>query len=361
MEALRILADLSASQWGIFTTSQATKRGVSRLDLARLVDAEQLMRITHGVYRGAGSPGDEFEDLRAVWLSIDPSRLAEDRISDGMEGVVVSGASAAWLYGVGDLRADPYEFTTPKRRQSQRSELRYRVRELDSSDVTIEGGLPVTTLERMIADLVEIRIDLSLVAGVVADAFQKRSLDLNLLASHLAPLATRNGFPSGDGDALAQHLMEIAGVDLDSIATEVAATYEMAPLITAKYLARLAEEFQTPTLMLTPAIQKMMLAVNKSFQSPLAPIAESINRSQAITNAPILKVFEAISAQQREQIAPMLAVFRALSENLVGLSVGAQGYGFRKTINRSNTLRQIARATSSDGAINPPAVESDHE
>lgn len=88
------------------------------------------------------------------------------------------------------------------RRQSQRPEVSYRQRQLEPGDVTITHGLPVTTIERTVTDLVEARTDLSLVADVVRDAAQTRRLDTNRLKELLGPLAARNGLRKGDGAAL---------------------------------------------------------------------------------------------------------------------------------------------------------------
>lgn len=68
--------------------------------------------------------------------------------------------------------------------------------------MTITHGLPVTTIERTVTDLVEARTDLSLVADVVRDAAQTRRLDTNRLKELLGPLAARNGLRKGDGAAL---------------------------------------------------------------------------------------------------------------------------------------------------------------
>jgi hypothetical protein len=64
------------------------------------------VRLAHGIYRDAGAPSDEFEDLRAAWLSTEPGKLAEQRLSAPASGVVVAGASAARLHQIGDLPAD---------------------------------------------------------------------------------------------------------------------------------------------------------------------------------------------------------------------------------------------------------------
>ncbi len=237
-DALRLLAELSAGQWGLFTAAQAADRGVSRVTLTRLVNAAQVVRLAHGVYRDAGVPPDQFEDLRAAWLSIYPRLRAEERLQPGsLESTPASGSSAATLHGIGDQYVGRFEFTTPIRRQSQRPELRYRLRELDPVDLTLKVGLPVTTLERTIADLVEERYDLSTVAAAVRDADRQRPLDETRMVELLSPLAARNGLRRGDGAALWKRLTELAGIDTASTVAKVAADGVLGRLIASKYLA----------------------------------------------------------------------------------------------------------------------------
>lgn len=217
-EGLRVLGELTSAQWGMATAAQARVRGVTRLDMSRLAEAGHLIRLAHGVYRHAGAPSDEFEELRATWLSTDPRRSAAERLNDSAEGVVISGTSAARLHGIGDLPAERHEFTSPIRRQSQRREVRFRQRSLDPVDVTFARGLPVTTIERTIADLTESRTDLSLVADVLRDSSALRRLDLLRLRNLLAPLAARCGCGTGDGTAVLDRLLRAAGLDAESLA-----------------------------------------------------------------------------------------------------------------------------------------------
>lgn len=216
-EALRVLAELTSCQWGMVTSAQASMRGVTRLDLSRLAEAGHLKRLAHGIYMDAGAPGDEFDDLRAAWLSTDPKTMGEVRIKDRANGVIIAGESATRLHHIGDFRALQHDFVSPARRQSQRTEVRYRQRVLDPRDVTFVHGLPVMTVERTIADLVETVGDLSLVANALRDASSARILDLNRLRELLAPLAARNGFRPHDGAALLNRLMQIAGLDVESL------------------------------------------------------------------------------------------------------------------------------------------------
>ena len=235
-DALRAIADLTASQWGMVTAAQAAAIGVTRLTLARLTEVGHLERIAHGVYRDAGAPSDEFDDLRAAWLSTDPQLLADERLGDLKDGVVVASSSAAHLHGVGDLWANRHEFVTHKRRQSQRAEIRYRQRLLEDRDVTLVKGLPVMTLERTLADLLDDVGELSLVADALGSAAKKRSLDFDRLRDLFSPLAKRNGRKRHDGKAVLEHLLAIAGLDVDSVAHRILEDPELSARIFAKYL-----------------------------------------------------------------------------------------------------------------------------
>jgi predicted nucleotidyltransferase/predicted transcriptional regulator of viral defense system len=217
-----VLAEVTANQWGMATSAHASMHGITRLDLSRLAADGQLERLAHGIYKDAGAPAGPHDDLKAAWLSTDPKTMGQARIRDLANGVVVAGESAADLHGIGDFRALRHEFVSPARRQSQRRAIRYRQRTLDPRDVTLVDGLPVMSMERTIADLIEDVGDLSLVADALRDASGKRTLDLQRLRELLAPLAAREGFKKDDGDALLNRLMEIAGIDIDSLTRLIA-------------------------------------------------------------------------------------------------------------------------------------------
>ena len=236
-EALRELAELSASQWGMVTTAQAGSLGVTRLMLTRLTDAGHLERLAHGVYKDAGVPSDQWQEIRAAWLGTEPKLRAEERLRDLVGGVVVASSSAAMLHGVGDLWASRHEFVAAKRRQTQRTEIRYRQRQLDSRDVTLLEGLPVMTLERTLADLLDDIGDMSLVADALGAAMKQKPLDLDRLRELFAPLAERHGFAKGDGEAVLERLTEIAGADPDSVARRLAKDPVLGAKIVEQYFA----------------------------------------------------------------------------------------------------------------------------
>ncbi|WP_168197107.1 type IV toxin-antitoxin system AbiEi family antitoxin domain-containing protein [Agromyces laixinhei] len=234
-----MLAEVSGSQWGMVTSAQASARGISHMNLTRLAESGDLIRLSHGVYRVAGAPGGQHEELRAAWLATEPAKLAYERLSERPGSAVVSGESAARLHDIGDLRAMKSEFTTPTRKQTQRADVRHRTRVLPEQDVTVLDGLPTTTRERTIADLVEGRHDFSIVGNALRDAAWQSRLDVDRLTELLSPLADRNGHRRGDGDALLEELMRVAGIDQDSIAKQIASIPSLGGLIAAHFLENL--------------------------------------------------------------------------------------------------------------------------
>ncbi|MGO2633386.1 MAG: type IV toxin-antitoxin system AbiEi family antitoxin domain-containing protein [Galactobacter sp.] len=251
--ALRELTEVTASQWGMVTTAQASALGVTRLTLSRLAETGHLERLTHGVYKDAGAPDSEFDALRAAWLSAEPKRFAEERISDASGGIVVASTSAAFLYGVGDSWASRHEFVVPVRRQSQREDLRFRRRTLDDRDITLVQGLPVMRIERTLADLLEDVGDQSLVADALSSAMKKHTVDLDRLSELLGPVAKKNGCTKNDGDALLNKLAERAGLDLDSVVRRITAHPVLGARVAAEYMQNILATGQRPYKMLPSA------------------------------------------------------------------------------------------------------------
>ncbi|MDR5698496.1 type IV toxin-antitoxin system AbiEi family antitoxin domain-containing protein [Agromyces aerolatus] len=274
--ALRVLAEVTESQWGLVTSAQALARGVSHMNLARLVDSGDLIRLAHGVYRDAGAPGPEHEELHAAWLATEPKRLAYERLADRPPSAVVSGESAASLHAIGNLRATRSELTTATRRQTRRTDVHYRTRKLPAEDVTVRGGLPVTTRERTIADLVETREDLTNVGNALRDAVNQSELDTSRLAELLAPLAERNGHRRGDGAALLAELFRIAGIDRDGVIKRIAAVPELSARITVENLERLAK-VDVSTLR-DPAHRHLAMTLQPLFEQ-LAVKSEELRRA----------------------------------------------------------------------------------
>lgn len=276
-QALRVLAEVSESQWGMVTSAQASARGISHMNLTRLTDSGDLVRLSHGVYKDAGAPGGLHEELHAAWLATDPAKLAYERLSERPGSAVVSGESAARLHGIGDLRGMRSEFTTPTRKQTQRADVRYRTRALPEQDVTVRDGLPTTTRERTIADLVEGRHDFSVVGDALRDAARQSRLNVDRLTELLGPVAERNGYRKGDGDALLDALMHVAGIDQESLAKQIASVSSLGGLVAAQYLEGLSK-FDVTSL-LEPLVQQLAeLHPHEEYSRLIAPISEALSK-----------------------------------------------------------------------------------
>lgn len=279
-DARRVVAELSESQWGMFTSAQAVDRGVSHMNLARLTESGDVLRLSHGIYRDAGAPSDEHEALRAAWLAADPKRLVWERLQQTPPLFVVSGESAADLHSFGDLRATRSEFTTPERKQTQRTDVRYRTRTLRSEDVTVRRGLPVTSVERTIADLVDDRVQVDHIGIVLRDAIRTTRVDVERLAELLSPLARRNGHAAGDGAALLEDLLGVAQLDAHALSRKIAEVPDLGALVSREYLESFARSAAAGLAALESPAMRSAMEVQKALIADLSAAIERISTPQ---------------------------------------------------------------------------------
>jgi hypothetical protein len=102
---------------------------------------------------------------------------------------VVSHASAASLYGVGDLRADVHEFTIPARRQTRRLDVRIHRGRVAQERRILLGGLPTTRAGWMVGQLLADHADVDAVAEITREVLE-RVLDYPaVVAEAVAPYA----------------------------------------------------------------------------------------------------------------------------------------------------------------------------
>lgn len=149
---VELVAGIAAGQWGMFTTAQAAAVGVSRLEVARLVEAGLVRRVRQGVHVMPGVPSGALEEVRAEWLATDPTRTAGERRSDA-DPVVVSDETAAAIHGIGDLSAGGVHLTASRRLQTRQAWVSVHHRSLASKEYQWLDGLPVTTPRRTLEDL----------------------------------------------------------------------------------------------------------------------------------------------------------------------------------------------------------------
>lgn len=207
-KGLSAIEELAASQWGLFTTAQAAHYGVQRNQISRLVEKGRAEKLCYGVYRMTSGDETAGAEIKAAWMSIYHKDFVAERMKKSPRDAVVAGRTAAFMHNFGDFYASPYTFIVSKRKQTTRDDMKYLLWELDEQDITFLNGLPVTTIERTIADLVRLREDPEHLNSVIADATRKGlSIDVERLAHLLSPLAARNGYPKNDGDAFASDLL----------------------------------------------------------------------------------------------------------------------------------------------------------
>jgi predicted transcriptional regulator of viral defense system len=100
------------------------------------------------------------------------------------------------------MRSTPF-----KSKQTRGEDIKIITRKLNSQDTTMVHGLPVTTVERTLADLVAIGTDLSLVADVLQECMRQGKVDIDTLTYLLKPFAGRIGLKKDDGEALCRYLV----------------------------------------------------------------------------------------------------------------------------------------------------------
>ncbi|WP_157522291.1 type IV toxin-antitoxin system AbiEi family antitoxin domain-containing protein [Herbidospora cretacea] len=193
--ALRAVSGRATDQWGLVTTTQAQLAGLSSVDLARLSEVGLIEGVGRGVYLVGGAPVPEHLEIKLAWLRLDPARPAWERHQPETFGGIVSHGSACALHRLGDIPTSLVEITVPTRRTTRAPGVRLHRAAVDASDVTLVDGLPVTTADRTVADLLTARVDGGHVGGVVADALRLGLTDQDRLAVRIAPFATAYGLP----------------------------------------------------------------------------------------------------------------------------------------------------------------------
>lgn len=170
---IETLAQLAASQNGLFSTAQANAYGVPRDAVARLARLGRITRMAQGVYHLNGVPSNIYDDLRAAWLSTAPEIMLYNRLAQH-DDIVIGGRTAAAIHGIGEFFLSPYRFYTSKRFNSRNSEISCSIRHIPTNETTVIDGLRVTTVERTLYDLALDNEDPSLLANTIRETVESR-------------------------------------------------------------------------------------------------------------------------------------------------------------------------------------------
>jgi predicted transcriptional regulator of viral defense system len=259
VDVLESLELVGSSQWGLVTTGQAHKAGVSKMQLSRLADRGTVQRVRHGVYALPSADTGPLQGLRAAWLA------TGSQPAGNQPPAVVSGESAAAVHGLGDLLPSKYEFTTGVRRQTTQPDTRYRKRYLSDDDVIRANGLPVTTVARTVRDLATGGTDFDHLAAVVRDALATKDVASTALIRALEPAAERFGL--SDGKALLTALLKESGYRPDTGILEFVVTElpeESFRAVAPELLRLVAEKFPELALELDLSAVRLQQASSKT-------------------------------------------------------------------------------------------------
>jgi predicted transcriptional regulator of viral defense system len=159
------LVALAEDQDGLLTADQARKAGFTNSVLARLVQRGRIERTARGVYRVPYIPPGRFSQHREAVLWAKANR--------GPSDVALSHATALVVYGISDANPQLIHLTVPRsarlRRQKPKGVVVHR-QDLSPEEITVEEGIPLTTISRTVADLLHSKGRIDLVRQAIADA-----------------------------------------------------------------------------------------------------------------------------------------------------------------------------------------------
>ena len=159
------LVALAEEQDGLLTTDQARQAGFTNSVLARLVQRGRIERTARGVYRVPYIPPGRFSQHREAVLWAKANR--------GPGDVALSHATALVVYGISDANPQLIHLTVPRsarlRRQKPKGVVVHR-QDLSPEEITVEEGIPLTTISRTVADLLHSNGRIDLVRQAISDA-----------------------------------------------------------------------------------------------------------------------------------------------------------------------------------------------
>lgn len=133
------IAEIAEDQHGVVARGQLRALGLGEEAIDWRLRHGRLHRLHWGVY----AVGHKVLSQEGRWMAA---------VLAGGPGAVLSHRSAAAHWGIRDHRGGPIDITSPSKTKSQGSIRRHSV-QLPADEVTVERGIPVTTVPRTIFDL----------------------------------------------------------------------------------------------------------------------------------------------------------------------------------------------------------------
>ncbi|MCU1223068.1 MAG: hypothetical protein JWQ42_1161 [Edaphobacter sp.] len=180
---------------GLLTSKEARALGIRDSVLVRLAQRGRLERTTRGVYRIAHYPTDRFAQYREAVLWAQASHHGPERIA-------LSHETALLLYGISDVNPLRVHLTVPKSARLRRKHPEWIMihrADLIAQEVSQHEGIPVTTVERSIMDVLSTTRRTDIARQAITDALREGLLNsaqagslrrLVHRSAHSVPLST---------------------------------------------------------------------------------------------------------------------------------------------------------------------------
>src|ERR1700683_4928378 len=145
------LLPIAEENEGFVTAAEARSLGIKDSVLARLTQRGKLQRVARGVYRIPYFPSDRLGQYREAILWA--------RADSGPKKIALSHETALAVYGISDANPPRVQITVPKSARLRRHHPKWveiHRADLRASDIVNREGLPVTTIEKAISQLLEV-------------------------------------------------------------------------------------------------------------------------------------------------------------------------------------------------------------
>lgn len=164
---------LAEEQDGLFTSKEARALGIQDSVLVRLKQRGRLERMSRGVYRIAHYPAERLAQYREAVLWA--------QASNGPERIALSHETALLLYGISDVNPPRVNLTVPVSARMRRVHPKWieiHRANLSTEDIQLHEGMPVTTIERSILDVLATTHRSDFAREAITEALRKGLLNL---------------------------------------------------------------------------------------------------------------------------------------------------------------------------------------
>jgi predicted transcriptional regulator of viral defense system len=163
---------LAEEQDGLFTSKEARSLGIQDSVLVRLRQRGRLERMSRGVYRIAHYPAERLAQYREAILWA--------QASNGPERIALSHETALLLYGISDVNPLRVNLTVPLSARMRRvypKWIELHRANLATEEIQLHEGMPVTTVERSILDVLATTHRSDFARQAITDALRKGLLN----------------------------------------------------------------------------------------------------------------------------------------------------------------------------------------